>query len=100
VGAPPGLPARALGLAAAWGETGATLVLASVLKPSPRIEHATQTVPLALLQALRAPDNLPAATRLALVSVGVAFVAVLLSEAGRRHWQGRWAALRTPRTRA
>jgi molybdate transport system permease protein len=92
--APAVLSAMALGLAAAWGETGATLVLASALQPSPRIEHATQSVPLALVQALRSPENLDAATRLALVSVGVAFVAVLLSEAGRRHWQSRWATVR------
>lgn len=86
------LSAMALGLAAAWGETGATLVLASALQPSTRVGHAEHSVPLALMKALRSPDNLGAATRLALVSVGVAFVAVLLSEAGRRHWQGRWAA--------
>lgn len=92
--APAVLSALALGLAAAWGESGATLVLASALQPSPRIGHAEHSAPLALMQALREPDNLAAATRLALVSVGVAFVAVLLGEAGRRHWQGRWAALR------
>ncbi|RZK99471.1 MAG: ABC transporter permease subunit [Rubrivivax sp.] len=98
--APAVLSAMALGLAAAWGESGATLVLASALQPSPRVEHATSTVPLALMQALRNPENLPAATRLALVSVGVAFVAVLLSEAGRRHWQGRWAAIQRSGARA
>ncbi len=90
--APAVLSAMALGLAAAWGETGATLVLAAALQPSPRVGHPDHSVPLALIQALRAPDNLAAATRLAMISVGVAFVAVLLSEAGRRHWQGRWAA--------
>lgn len=90
--APAVLSAMALGLAAAWGETGATLVLAAALQPSPRVGHPDHSVPLALIQALRTPDNLAAATRLAMISVGVAFVAVLLSEAGRRHWQGRWAA--------
>jgi molybdate transport system permease protein len=92
------LSAMALGLAAAWGESGATLVLASSLLPTLG-EHATHpedvTAPLALMLALRRPDNLDAATRLALISVGVAFVAVLLSEAGRRHWQGRWVTQHT-----
>ena len=97
--APAVLSAMALGLAAAWGETGATLVLASALQPSPRVGHPEHSVPLALIQALRSPDDLAAATRLALISVGVAFVAVLLSEAGRRHWQGRWVA-RNARPRA
>lgn len=96
--APAVLSAMALGLAAAWGETGATLVLASSLLPglSPHAAHPDGiTAPLALVRALRAPDDLGAATRLALISVGVAFVAVVLSEAGRRHWQGRWVTLHT-----
>lgn len=91
------LSAMALGLAAAWGETGATLVLSAALQPNPRVGHPEHSVPLALIQALRSPDNLGAATRLALVSVGVAVVAVLLSEAGRRHWQSRWTAAQQPR---
>lgn len=90
--APAVLSAIALGLAAAWGESGATLVLASALEPSPRVGHPDSTVPLAMLQALRHPDNAQVATRLALISVAVALAAVLLSEAGRRHWQGRWAS--------
>lgn len=96
--APAVLSAMALGLAAAWGETGATLVLASSLLPglNPHAAHPEGvTAPLALMQALRAPDDLAGATRLALISVGVAFVAVLLSEAGRRHWQGRWVTQHT-----
>ncbi|RZI82489.1 MAG: ABC transporter permease subunit [Rubrivivax sp.] len=94
--APAVLSAMALGLAAAWGESGATLVLASALQPSSvLVNHPATTAPLALMQALRAPDHIDGATRLAVISVGVAFVAVLLSEAGRRHWQGRWVTQHT-----
>lgn len=92
--APAVLSAMALGLAVAWGETGATLVVASALQPGFHAGHQPATAPLALMQALRSPDNAAAATRLALISIGVAFVAMLLSEAGRRHWQSRWAAQR------
>ena len=98
--APAVLSAMTLGLAVAWGETGATLVVAAALQPGPHAgHHQAATAPLALLQALRSPDNTDAATRLALVSVAVAFVAVLLSEAGRRHWQGRWLTQHTGTTR-
>jgi molybdate transport system permease protein len=93
--APAVLSAMALGLAAAWGESGATLVLASALQPAHPSHLGATTAPLAMMQALRTPDNVGAATRLALISVGVAFVAVLLSEAGRRHWQGRWVTQHT-----
>ncbi len=85
--APAVLSAAALGLAAAWGESGATLVLAAALRSGP---DPTVTVPLALMQALRNPAHADAATRLALISLTVSVVAVLLSEAGRRHWQSRW----------
>jgi molybdate transport system permease protein len=94
--APAVLSSMALGLAAAWGESGATLVLASALQPAAAHgAHAATTAPLAVIQALNAPDHADAAARLAMISVGVAFVAVLLSEAGRRHWQGRWVTQHT-----
>ncbi len=97
--APAVLSAMALGLAAAWGESGATLVLAAALRSGP---EPTVTVPLALMQALRSPAHTDAATRLALISLAVSVVAVLLSEAGRRHWQSRWPAhaARDPGSRA
>ncbi|MDE2401244.1 MAG: ABC transporter permease subunit [Burkholderiales bacterium] len=97
--APAVLSALSLGLTAAWGESGATLVLASALLPETHWTHEPTTAPLALMQALRNPAHADAATRLALVSLGVAFVAILLSEAGRRHWQRRFANFATAQGR-
>jgi len=91
--------AMALGLAAAWGESGATLVLAAAL--SPQDLGDVTTAPLALIAALQHPGGHPggtaegqleAAWQLAWVSLGVALSAVLLSEWGRRHWRRRWQA--------
>lgn len=81
--------AMALGLAAAWGESGATLVLFAILHPHEGAEGIT--APVALVQALqRHADGLDEAWHLAWVSLGVALSAVLLSEWGRRHWRSRW----------
>lgn len=87
------LSAAALGLAAAWGETGATLVVATVLVPHPP-GASTDTAPLALVAALRQADGGRVAWQLAWASLGVAVVAMLLSEWGRAHWRQRarqWA---------
>lgn len=76
--------AMALGLAAAWGESGATLVLAASLQP----QQATDiTAPVALVQALLSPHRGDAALHLALSSLGVALLAMLLSEWGRARWR-------------
>ncbi|HYR25026.1 MAG TPA: ABC transporter permease subunit [Aquabacterium sp.] len=89
------IAALALGLAVAWGESGATLVLAAALAPP----HGA-TVPVALLQALQQhPQGNEAAWELAGVSLGVAIVAVLISEWGRQHWRRLRPPL-SPRGRA
>jgi molybdate transport system permease protein len=78
----------ALGLAAAWGESGATLVLAAALRPH---EMGESTAPVAMVQALLNENNgAETAGRLALVSLGVALAAVVASEIGRRRWRRRW----------
>ena len=80
--------ATALGLAAAWGESGATLVLAAALRPH---QVGESTAPVAMVQALlNEPNGAEMAGRLAMVSLGIAMAAVATSELGRRHWQRRW----------
>lgn len=80
--------AMALGLAAAWGESGASLVLAAALSPQQR---GDTTAPVALVQAFLNQHNGHAtAWHLALVSLAVALAAVLTSEWGRLRWRRRW----------
>lgn len=80
--------AMALGLAAAWGEAGATLVLATALRPQ---DLAGSAVPLSWIEAFQHDAQGQAlAWRLAWAALGVALGAVLLSEWGRRHWRQRW----------
>lgn len=82
--------AMALGFAAAWGESGAVLVLAAGM-PGGITSNAEPTVALALWQALAAPGRPPAlAWELGAISLGVAAGAVLLSELLRWQWQNRW----------
>lgn len=85
----------ALGLAAAWGESGATLVLAAALRPH---EMGDTTAPVAMVQALLndAHHGVEMAGRLALVSLGVAVAAVIASEIGRRRWRKRWQSRLRP----
>jgi molybdate transport system permease protein len=86
--------AMALGLAAAWGESGATLVLAAALRPQ---DMGDATAPVALVTALqRHHHDETAAWNLAAVSLGVALAAVALSEVGRQHWRRRWQARLKP----
>jgi len=86
--------AMALGLAAAWGESGATLVLAAALRPH---QLGDTTAPVAMVQALlNEEDGIDTAGRLALVSLGVALAAVVASEFGRRHWRRRWQSRLRP----
>lgn len=82
--APGILSAVCLGLALAWGESGATLVLGFALLP-PGSQSYAGTVPLALVQALQSPDTLDAAARLAGLSCLIVLAALLASEALRRH---------------
>jgi len=82
--------AMALGFAAAWGESGAVLVLAAGMAGG--IAGAEEpTVPLALWQALSSPGRPKAlAWEVAALSLGVATVAILVSELLRWQWQNRW----------
>jgi molybdate transport system permease protein len=86
--------AMALGLAAAWGESGATLVLAAAWQPH---AQASVTAPVALVQSLLAgAKGGDAAWHLAAVSLGVACLAMLISEWGRQRWRRRWQARLKP----
>jgi molybdate transport system permease protein len=86
--------AMALGLTAAWGESGATLVLAAALQPH---QLGDTTAPVALVQALLNQQNgVATAWHLALVSLGIALGAVALSELGRQRWRKRWQARLRP----
>lgn len=86
--------AMALGLAVAWGESGATLVLAAALRPH---EIGEATAPVAMVQALLNEEGgVETATRLALFSLGVAMTAVIVSEMGRRRWRRRWQSRLRP----
>lgn len=86
--------AMALGLTAAWGESGATLVLAATLRPH---HIGDTTAPVALVQALlNQQDGEDAAWRLALVSLLIAMAAIAVSEWGRQRWRRRWQARLRP----
>ncbi len=86
--------ALALGLAAAWGESGATLVLAATLQPH---QTADITAPVAMVQSLLSgARGEGSAWHLALVSLGVAMLAVVVSEWGRQRWRRRWQARLKP----
>lgn len=86
--------AMALGLTAAWGESGATLVLAAALRPH---HVGDTTAPVALVQALlNQQDGEDAAWHLALISLGIAMSAIVISEWGRQRWRRRWQARLRP----
>lgn len=86
--------AMALGLTVAWGESGATLVLAAALRPH---HVGDTTAPVALVQALlNQQDGEDAAWRLALISLCIAMAAVVISEWGRQRWRRRWQARLRP----
>lgn len=85
--APAVASAVALGLAAAWGESGATLVLAASLHGQALGEP---TAPVALVQALQRPDSGDSAGNLAAISLGVAVLAVGGSELARARWRRLW----------
>jgi molybdate transport system permease protein len=80
--AAPGLAAAAIiGFAACLGEFGAIITFAA------NIPGETQTLPLAIYSALQSPDGDAMALRLSLISLGVAVVALALSEALARRAQ-------------
>lgn len=89
--APAMLSAIALGFAAAWGESGATMVLASALQLPGFFDHGLEasTVPLTLMSAMQTKHGQDIAARLSLVSLGVALAAMLLSEWSRLRWRRR-----------
>lgn len=80
----------ALGFAAAWGETGAMLMLVAALPPD-AVQTGHQTIPLVLWRALSDGDApTRSAWQLAALCLGVSSVAILLSELLRQRWQRRW----------
>lgn len=87
------LSAAALGFAAAWGETGAAVVLAAALQATPGVDPAhagkVSSVPLTLLSAMQTERGQAVALRLSMVSLGVALAAVLVSEWTRQRWRRR-----------
>ncbi len=87
--APIMVSAIALGFAAAWGEAGASMVLAAALVAPDFLEHGPQaaTVPLTLMSAMQTTRGQDIAMRLSMVSLGVAVLAMLLSEWTRLRWR-------------
>ena len=81
--------AMALGFVAAWGESGAVLVLANGLPGDPQLD-APPTVTLAIWQSVVSGPPHAMARELAALSLGVATAAILLSERLRWQWQHRW----------
>ena len=79
----------ALGFVAAWGESGAVLMLATGLAGSAHLD-APATVPLALWQSVTSGPANHVAREVAALSLGVAIAAILLSERLRWQWQHRW----------
>jgi molybdate transport system permease protein len=79
----------ALGFAAAWGETGAMLMLIAALSPH-EVESSLHTVPLVLWQTLSAGAATGHAWELTALCLGVSSIAIVLSELLRRQWQRRW----------
>ena len=68
------LAGMVLGFAKAIGEFGATITFVS------NIPGETQTISSAIYSLLQTPDGDAAASRLVLISVGIAVVALVLSE--------------------
>lgn len=79
------LSAVALGFACAWGESGASLVLAAALDNG--TGDVGGTVPLTILSALQTERGQHIGLRLCLISLTVALVASLLSEWAYQRWR-------------
>lgn len=84
VAAPAVVSAMALGLAAAWGESGATLMLASAMRHD---AGDAPTAAVALWQALDTPAGHDTAWQLGGMALAVALLAVLVSELARARWR-------------
>lgn len=80
--------AMALGFAAAWGESGAVLVLAAAAGALPA--KADATLSLALWRTVSEGQSRALAWEVASLSLGVAAGAILFSEVLRRQWLRRW----------
>jgi molybdate transport system permease protein len=81
------LSAVSLGFASAWGESGASLVLAGALAANTSPADVSGTVPLAILTALQTDRGQHIGLRLCLISLGVAILASLLSEWAYQRWR-------------
>jgi len=81
------LSAVALGFASAWGESGASLVLAGALEAHAAPADVTGTVPLTILSALQTEPGQHIGLRLCLISLGLAVLACLLSEWSYQRWR-------------
>ncbi len=95
--APAVVSAAALGLAAAWGEAAATLLVAALLQaqglgsPEPPLD-VVQTLAYELSRGLRPEGDAPEVSlwNLAACALGVAMLAVGLSELARTRWRRMW----------
>lgn len=81
--------AGALGFAAAWGETGASVLLAASLQGDLVGDSPSGTVPLSIVNALQTPAGQTLAWHFSLVSLGVALAASLISEWSHQRWRRR-----------
>lgn len=82
--------AMALGFVAAWGESGAVLILATGLAGDTHAPTPPPTAVLALWQSLSAGRDDGLAMELAALSFGLAAACILLSERLRWQWQHNW----------
>ncbi len=83
------LSALTLGFACAWGESGASLVLAAALQADSPNTPVGGTVPLTIVSALQTERGQHIGLRLCLISLGVALSATLLSEWAHQRWRRR-----------
>ena len=83
--------ALALGFAAAWGESGALVVLAAALQGQGASDAlaGVATAPMTLISALQTPGGAPVVRHMALACLGVALVAIVISEWAHRRWRRR-----------
>lgn len=81
--------AMALGFVAAWGESGAVLMLAHGTTSDGTLP-APPTVALAIWRSASGPVSHGLAWEATVLSLGVAVCAILLSERLRWQWQHRW----------
>lgn len=85
------LSATVLGFAAAWGETGAVVMLLAAMSPDMTIDLAgpATTASLSLLGAMQTGQDKGMALRLSLVALALAALTTLASEWARQRWRRR-----------